>query len=716
MSGERTMADQLEMTFRLRGTPEAIAAVQQIQRALERAGRQRDTTRQHRELDALKKEFRGITDAIGGLLRPALGGFSLSLSGITLGLGAAAVGLAKFSTSLVAMREGAQRVGMTFQQYRGTLEAAARVNIPKGEMAASLETIDKLIFDLRHRVPGAGAELQRMGAHDVVEAMRNAKDANEGLLIIMQKMLRLDPAGARLLAETAGVSPKITRMKIADLREAQREAKDLTAAELEKLRAEQREMAKLGVQYRNAQQSLAVAFAPALTPIVEAVTKLLGNKDVIGSLANSLNQLTGAIAALTPEQVEALSKGIGEFIKFVGNSVSELATALGALADFIDRVQGHTAHGEAPFGTYDIGKGRLLTPEEEEAARQKGGVPSLFPPTAVDTVGLAWGDLTYKDIGAWLRGPLIGAPAVEQQTRVTKETYESIKQLGDEYQKILDNMRGTPGGGTGTGAGGGAGGGGYAPGSSIADRRAPSGQTGGEMGAMGGVVHGHPVTAYGPYTGGQTLYEPMSGWLGGGVGGTSAKFGPGMHEGIDIMGAQFSRVYAIKDGEVVNAPHEGGGPDQVLTIRHADGTYTRYLHQNYSGKVKVGDKVTGGQEVGASGYRNAPHTHFEMWEGVPGRSRLMNPRAIYHWGPGHDPVGGRRVSVGEKMDMLAKARETAAAKAKNTVDIVIDATKAHELMRTNKGVPRIPSAVLGSSNAQQSPNMPQKGDAVGSAY
>jgi hypothetical protein len=135
----------------------------------------------------------------------------------------------------------------------------------------------------------------------------------------------------------------------------------------------------------------------------------------------------------------------------------------------------------------------------------------------------------------------------------------------------------------------------------------------------------------------------VTGWTGGGVGGTSAKFGPGMHEGVDLMAKVGSPVYASRDGTIVHAT-TSTGLDQVITIDHGDGTYSRYLHQG-PGLVKVGDKVKGGQQIGTSGYRNAPHTHFEMWRGVPsGRgSYLMNPKALYGWDKQHQPVGGREV-------------------------------------------------------------------------
>lgn len=163
------------------------------------------------------------------------------------------------------------------------------------------------------------------------------------------------------------------------------------------------------------------------------------------------------------------------------------------------------------------------------------------------------------------------------------------------------------------------------------------------QGALGGTVHGHPVDPYGGLTG-QTLYEPMTGRMGGGVGGTSAMFGPGQHEGVDIMGKAGSPVYASRSGRIVRAPFPRGGLDQVLTIDHGDGTFSRYLHQGPA-NVQVGDQVSGGQMIGSSGHRNADHTHFEMWRGQPGArgSVLLNPKALYGWDKNNPAVGGRAV-------------------------------------------------------------------------
>lgn len=168
----------------------------------------------------------------------------------------------------------------------------------------------------------------------------------------------------------------------------------------------------------------------------------------------------------------------------------------------------------------------------------------------------------------------------------------------------------------------------------------------GGQGAMGGSVHGHRVDPYGGLEG-RTLYEPMTGWMGGGVGGHSAKFGAGQHEGVDVMGKVGTPIYAIASGTVVTAPTKNGGLDQVLTIDHGGGFYSRLLHQG-PGTVNPGDHVEGGQVVGSSGFRNAAHSHVEMWRGRPGASGsvLMNPKAIFRWDKSNPAVGGREVVVG----------------------------------------------------------------------
>jgi murein DD-endopeptidase MepM/ murein hydrolase activator NlpD len=227
----------------------------------------------------------------------------------------------------------------------------------------------------------------------------------------------------------------------------------------------------------------------------------------------------------------------------------------------------------------------------------------------------------------------------QPQLREMVDTEKESNKALDDILTVLKEMQGPPGGqggamgfgGLGTGGPPSAGGGGGGAGTSV-----------GSIGQLMGTVHGYGVNAYAGQTG-QKLFDPMSGSLGGGLGGSSAMFGPGQHMGIDIMGKIGSSVYAIKDGVIVKAPRAGGGIDQVLTIKHADGTYTRYLHQGYLPGQYVGKPVTGGSVVGSSGYRNAPHSHVEFWVGEPGArgSQLGNLRAIMGWDKNNLPEGGK---------------------------------------------------------------------------
>lgn len=106
--------------------------------------------------------------------------------------------------------------------------------------------------------------------------------------------------------------------------------------------------------------------------------------------------------------------------------------------------------------------------------------------------------------------------------------------------------------------------------------------------------------------------------------------------GFAAMDAGSAAVFAAADGEVVLA-HDGeydrcaldlqvqavrcedGGPitpPNEITVLHADGVATRYLHlKKNSLLVAEGDAVTCGQPialVGSSGNSSAPHLHFEV--------------------------------------------------------------------------------------------------------
>lgn len=184
----------------------------------------------------------------------------------------------------------------------------------------------------------------------------------------------------------------------------------------------------------------------------------------------------------------------------------------------------------------------------------------------------------------------------------------------------------------------------------------PAPQSTASGGSWGGGGHGHGSSAppptepdNSPAAGGRGWYSPVTGTgLGGGAGGTSASMGAHRHQGDDIMTRYGSNVYAAKEGTVVRIGRDNWRTP-VVTIRHNDGTYTRYMH--LSGvSVNVGDVVKGGQGIGKSGSANGvSHLHFEAWNGMPNRpgSQMLNPRKIYGWNKENLPKGGQPLNPEE---------------------------------------------------------------------
>lgn len=97
------------------------------------------------------------------------------------------------------------------------------------------------------------------------------------------------------------------------------------------------------------------------------------------------------------------------------------------------------------------------------------------------------------------------------------------------------------------------------------------------------------------------------------------------HAGIDIV-AQPTDIVASMAGEVISTSGKqageraGDGTPNTITIRHADGLKTLYLHiYPQDVLVKVGDKVTAGQKIGKIGCAGKPdicagdHLHFNIW-------------------------------------------------------------------------------------------------------
>ena len=71
---------------------------------------------------------------------------------------------------------------------------------------------------------------------------------------------------------------------------------------------------------------------------------------------------------------------------------------------------------------------------------------------------------------------------------------------------------------------------------------------------------------------------------------------------------------AADGGEVIFAGYDKSGYGESITIRHDDGTKTRYAH-NSELYVEVGQKVAQGEVIaamGKTGMATGVHVHFEI--------------------------------------------------------------------------------------------------------
>ncbi len=95
-----------------------------------------------------------------------------------------------------------------------------------------------------------------------------------------------------------------------------------------------------------------------------------------------------------------------------------------------------------------------------------------------------------------------------------------------------------------------------------------------------------------------------------------------MHKGTDFAAALGTPIYATADGVVISAGW-GQGYGKLVKIQHAFGIETRYAHMSKI-LVKVGQRVSRGQQVGAmgnTGRSTGTHLHYEVRVG----GKAVNP-------------------------------------------------------------------------------------------
>jgi murein DD-endopeptidase MepM/ murein hydrolase activator NlpD len=134
-----------------------------------------------------------------------------------------------------------------------------------------------------------------------------------------------------------------------------------------------------------------------------------------------------------------------------------------------------------------------------------------------------------------------------------------------------------------------------------------------------------PITPEGPIW-------PLSGSTVTDADSVHSQFGPrfipaGMdfHAGIDLPAPRGTPVRAVLPGSVTQTAVWNGtsvGAGTSLTLMHANGTATSYLHL-HTLSVRVGDQVQQGQVVGTVGSTGAtyPHLHLGYFVGMPTDNR-----------------------------------------------------------------------------------------------
>jgi len=98
------------------------------------------------------------------------------------------------------------------------------------------------------------------------------------------------------------------------------------------------------------------------------------------------------------------------------------------------------------------------------------------------------------------------------------------------------------------------------------------------------------------------------------------------HRGIDIAAPIGTPIVASAPGVISYAGYNDGGFGYLVEVDHADGTMTRYAHNDRI-LVSAGQQVNQGEQIslmGSTGNSTGPHLHFEIH---PGGQGAVNPMA-----------------------------------------------------------------------------------------
>jgi murein DD-endopeptidase MepM/ murein hydrolase activator NlpD len=98
------------------------------------------------------------------------------------------------------------------------------------------------------------------------------------------------------------------------------------------------------------------------------------------------------------------------------------------------------------------------------------------------------------------------------------------------------------------------------------------------------------------------------------------------HLGVDYAAPTGTPVQAVGDGTVTFAGWSDGGGGRTISLRHAGGYETKYMHLSRI-RVKRGQRVSQGDvigDVGASGLATGPHLDFRVYK----NGQALNPTKV----------------------------------------------------------------------------------------
>ncbi len=144
--------------------------------------------------------------------------------------------------------------------------------------------------------------------------------------------------------------------------------------------------------------------------------------------------------------------------------------------------------------------------------------------------------------------------------------------------------------------------------------------------------------------------------------GVTQKYNTNFHSGIDLTSG--TTIVAVAKGKVtacrntIKGYTETYGSGNYVTLYHGNNIYTTYCHMRYgSVKVKVGDIVETGQELGTkgtTGYSTGEHLHYGVKVNgsyVDPKPYLLGTKDIPQYGGSSTPAtgSGTTFKVGDKV-------------------------------------------------------------------